>query len=359
MRVLFASTHGAGHFGPLVPFVEACLRGGHEVLVVGPPTLDPRGYPFRVGASPPEELLRRLWAEVPRGPSGQAEVVVVGTIFAGLNVEAMLPACAAAIADWGPDLVVREVNEYASAIAAERHGVPHARVGISLAMVEEAALAIAAPTLDEVEPRVSEAIARSPYLTCFPESLDRAPFPARRFRDPALDGREPAPLPDWWPGNETPLLYLTFGSVAAALAGLDDAYRKAIDAVAELPVRVLLTSGRELELGPVPANVHVEPWVPQQDVLAHAAAVVCHGGSGTVIGSLGAGRPLVVAPLFADQPFNAYRVAAVGAGVVSSLDGLRTSIERVLGENRYRRAAEQLAVEMRRLPAVDEFLGGG
>ncbi|HEY7537386.1 MAG TPA: nucleotide disphospho-sugar-binding domain-containing protein [Gaiellaceae bacterium] len=182
MRVLIASTHGAGHFGPLVPFAEACLRSEHEVIVVGPPTLDP---------------------------------------------------------------------------------------------------------------------------------------------------------------------------VAV------DAYRKALEVLADLPVRVLLTSGRELDLGPVPDNVHVERWVPQQDVLAHAAAVVCHGGSGTMLGALAAGKPTVLTPLFADQPHNAVRVAAVGAGVVTSIDRLRTAIERVLEEERYRLAAEHVAEEMRRLPAVDAFLADG
>ena len=33
MRVLFASTRGTGHFTPLLPLIEACLRGGHEVMV--------------------------------------------------------------------------------------------------------------------------------------------------------------------------------------------------------------------------------------------------------------------------------------------------------------------------------------
>jgi UDP:flavonoid glycosyltransferase YjiC (YdhE family) len=124
-------------------------------------------------------------------------------------------------------------------------------------------------------------------------------------------------------------------------------------------VRVLLTSGRELDLGPVPDTEHVERWVPQQDVLAHAAAVVCHGGSGTMLGALAAGKPTVLTPLFADQPHNAVRVAAVGAGVVTSIDRLRTAIERVLEEERYRLAAEHVAEEMRRLPAVDAFLADG
>jgi len=28
----FASAQGAGHFGPLIPFIEAAIRQGHDVL---------------------------------------------------------------------------------------------------------------------------------------------------------------------------------------------------------------------------------------------------------------------------------------------------------------------------------------
>jgi UDP:flavonoid glycosyltransferase YjiC (YdhE family) len=356
MRVLIASTHGAGHFGPLVPFADAYLRNGDEVLVVGPPTLDARDYPFRVGASPPENELATLWSTLHEQPSGQSEVIVVGTIFAELNVNAMLPTFEAVIEEWKPDLILRETNEYASAIAAERHGIAHVRVSIGLALAEDAALSIASPQLEDVAPGITAAIAASPYLTLFPESLDPAPFRARRFRDPALDGPT-EPLPDWWPGDERPLVYLTFGTVAAALPRMDAVYRKALEAVADLPVRVLLTVGGEADLGAVPANVHVETYVPQANVLASATAVVCHGGSGTTIGALAFGKPLVVVPLFADQPHNAWRVARVGAGVIASPATLRRQIERVLGDDGYARAAERVAAEMRALPPVDDFVG--
>ena len=86
--------------------------------------------------------------------------------------------------------------------------------------------------------------------------------------------------------------------------------------------RVLVTVGRHAdpaELGPLPANVHVERWVAQASVMPHAAAMVAHGGAGTTLAALAAGVPLVLLPLSADQPINARRVAELGAGL--ALDG--------------------------------------
>lgn len=355
MRILAASTHGVGHFGPLVPFLHSAIRQGHDVLVVGPPTLDPRDFPFRPGASPPDDELGPLWASMPQQPPAQAEVLVVGHIFARLNVQAMLGPLGEAIGEWQPDLVLRETAEFASAIAAETHGVPHARVATGLALVEEGALAFAAPGIEEVRAGIVERIAASPCLTCWPASVDNGSAAAHRFADPAVEAPTEA-LPDWWPGDTRPLVYVSFGTVAAAVPPARVAYPKSLEAAGGLDARVLLTTGQELEVDGVPGNVRVERWVDQADVLAEASVVVGHGGSGTTLGALAAGIPQVVAPLFADQPFNAARVAMVGAGVVSSLDYLRPSIERVLGDKRFRDAALRVADEMRGQRPIDEFL---
>ncbi len=180
-----------------------------------------------------------------------------------------------------------------------------------------------------------------------------------RFHDPAWNAA-PGELPDWWPGrDDQPLVYVTFGSVAGSFPQALPVYGVALSAVAELPVRVLLTVGRELDLDalpPAPDNVRIERWVPQQDVLGHAAAAVVHGGSGSTLGAIAAAVPLVVVPLFADQPENARRVAEVGAGLAVEPDRenvdatvapLSEAIASVLRDPSYAERARQLADELR------------
>lgn len=101
--------------------------------------------------------------------------------------------------------------------------------------------------------------------------------------------------------------------------------------------------------------------------------MVCHGGSGTAFGALAAGVPLVVCPLFADQPRNGEAVQSAGAGVLVASDQeapgglrglgpqhvaqLRAAIEAVLSTPDYRRAAGRIAAEMAAVPTVDEVVG--
>jgi MGT family glycosyltransferase len=139
-------------------------------------------------------------------------------------------------------------------------------------------------------------------------------------------------------------------------------YRGAIDVLAALPVRLLVTVGRDrdpADLGPLPANVRVERWVPQADLMPHVTAMVCHGGSGTVTMGVAGGVPMAVVPLFADQPWNAERVEAVGAGIAlgggpeAAIAGLREAVVRLTSDPSYRANAQRIAAEMRALPPVD------
>jgi UDP:flavonoid glycosyltransferase YjiC (YdhE family) len=65
-----------------------------------------------------------------------------------------------------------------------------------------------------------------------------------------------------------------------------------------------------------------------------------------------------VIPLFADQPWNAERVAALGAGIaleggMDSVPGIGQAVHRVLTESSFRAAAQDVAADMRALPPVD------
>jgi UDP:flavonoid glycosyltransferase YjiC (YdhE family) len=368
VRVLFASTRGAGHFKPLVPFIESALRAGHEVMVAGPPalaeTVAAAGYPFREGAAPPDDELGPVWARVPTLSPDEANQTVVGEIFGRLNTRAMLPALRAAVDDWRPDLVIHEQSEFSSAIAAEEGGVRHVRVGVVLGALDRLSLDIAGPAIEEHYPGIVERIWRSPYLTLFPASLEdpegEQPPDVHRFRNPA-DPASDQPLPTWWEDESLPLVYASFGSQVGAMPMAAELFGRVLAASEGLPARVLLEVGREFDLDGLPApppNAHVEQWVSQADVFGHASLVVMHGGAGTTLNSLAAGLPLVVVPLFGDQPDNARRVEAVGAGVVVEPPGIREAIETVLGEPKYERAAQRLAQEIAWLPPTDAAFDG-
>jgi UDP:flavonoid glycosyltransferase YjiC (YdhE family) len=81
--------------------------------------------------------------------------------------------------------------------------------------------------------------------------------------------------------------------------------------------------------------------------MRRVAAVLTHGGHGTVIKALTVGVPLVGAPLGRDQPDIAARVAHAGAGLRvrknASTAPLRAAIARVLDDDRYRAGARRIA----------------
>jgi len=178
--------------------------------------------------------------------------------------------------------------------------------------------------------------------------------------------RTPAPALPEWGDPAAPLVYVSFGTVAAAQGVFDGAYRAAIEAMAGMEVRALVTVGAHGDpeaWAPWPRTVHVERWWPQEAVMPGAAATVGHGGFGTTMLALGGGVPQVVVPLFAaDQWVNAGRVAEVDAGVAlkagEGLTGrLEDAVQAVLHEPRYRVTARELAKEMARLPPPSEVVG--
>ncbi|MDA8394688.1 MAG: glycosyltransferase [Candidatus Dormibacteraeota bacterium] len=348
----------------MLPFAAAARADGHQLLLVTPKSGGPRaeaaGIPVALGDDPPEEDVSWIWAEFAAATPRRRARLVDGLLFPGPRAVALLPTMERATRSWRPDLILREPCEYSSAVVALNLEVPQATVAISQGRVEAGALRLAGRTLDQRRAGTAAALRGTPYLSRFPSSLDPDRFPdTRRYR--ALE-EAGCPWRGRWGDDPRPLVYLTLGTVAPTVASQAGATFQAMaEAVSQLPVRGLLTvaEGPHRLPGGPPANLQVEPFVPQATVMGEAAVVVCHGGSGTVLGALGAGVPLVILPMLADQLANGTMVVRAGAGLVlepplgaAAVPGgaasIRSAVLRVLGEPAFRVAAQGIAAEMRR-----------
>jgi UDP:flavonoid glycosyltransferase YjiC (YdhE family) len=137
MRILMTTNPGAGHVGPLVPFVNAFRDAGDTVLVAAPAsardTVKAAGLPFRPLGDPPSEKLDAVFGSLPGLSHDEQGVRVMREIFAGMRARASLPAVLRLVTDFRPDVLLRENTEYAGLLAAERLGVRHGRIGLMAA----------------------------------------------------------------------------------------------------------------------------------------------------------------------------------------------------------------------------------
>lgn len=364
MRVLAASTAAAGHFTPMKPWLAYLAAAGHEVLVVGPPDLAEAAtaWDFRPGDAPDPAVVGPAWDRAFADPVNAAGVVIP-EIFARINAGALRPGMGAAMDAFKPDIVLRDPTEYASAVEADLRGIRQVRVGISLTTEEIFLLAHAEPVLEDWRPGTTATIRDSTLLTRFPDAMDPAYFAdTRRYRLATPPPRHVDP----------DFVYATLGTVAPVMAPLRPWFPVLAQALSEWPGRGLLTTSHRYDASELDAapNVTMQPWAEHDDVLARAAAIIHHGGSGTTLDALAAGCPQVIIPLFADQPANAEALvdAGVGASVPAAEGfGLNTpgpdavrqigdALTSVLSSPAMAARASELADELAALPLLDASL---
>ena len=88
-----------------------------------------------------------------------------------------------------------------------------------------------------------------------------------------------------------------------------------LDALAQAGQRGLLLKGWGGLTGrDLPDNVFEIDAAPHDWLFPRMAAIVHHGGAGTTAAAMRAGVPAVAVPIFADQPFWASPIAALGVG---------------------------------------------
>jgi UDP:flavonoid glycosyltransferase YjiC (YdhE family) len=375
MRVLVTSTPGSGHIHPLVPLVTELQDAGHDVVWATAPEARARveRYGFRsVGAGLNTTERRNVFLQTRPDvftlPPRERRAVLMPGLFGRAAAPPMRADLEPIVEEYRPDIIVHEVAEFAGPLLANLRGTPHVAVGFSGALT------------DEIHSLIRESVAglwatdglTVPEATWLYDDLYLHPFPAalgpgppapttQRMRPLNFDGATLTETPEWTAalGRDRPLVYATFGTdplapapwtdILAALA-LTDA-----DAVATLGVV------EKSSVGPIPANVRVEAYVPQAFLLERAAVVVSHGGAGTILGAAVHGIPQLCVPLAADQWANADAVAASGAGITLELDQrepamIHGALRRLVDEPEFGRTAQQLAADFRALPHPREFV---
>ena len=363
------SVPGAGHVNPLLPLVEALLAGGDRVVVCA--GNDPGGAVARSGAEfrtvghGEMDWFRVLQGRV-RGAPGDGLAperinhYFFPRLFGEIATADMIDDVLACGRELGPDIVLFETYALAGPLAAAVLGVPAVHHLISpmpghdVVELADDAVSPIWRSLGQNSPGYA-GIYRGTTIEVTPSSLERQQVPAGERL-----AMRPAPLPTIQPAPPSPpRVYVTLGTSFANA----DVFRAALNGLKDEPVDIVMTIGGDLDpaaLAPVPTNARVERFIPQADLLPHCSAVVHHGGSGTMFGSLVHGLPQVVVPQGADNFINGDLITRAGAGLTVGPDevapeSIRHAIRSVLTDPSYATAARRIAAEMAALPSPTEM----
>jgi UDP:flavonoid glycosyltransferase YjiC (YdhE family) len=132
-------------------------------------------------------------------------------------------------------------------------------------------------------------------------------------------------------------------------------FRRVLEAVAPMNVPVLATAAgaQDVPVG-LGAHIRIERYIPHDVVFPQARALITHGGWGTVGRALVYGLPMLVIPLFGDQPLNGALVERAGLGRCLPLDKatpetIRAELNALLADDGIRARARRAAAEIKQL----------
>jgi len=170
------------------------------------------------------------------------------------------------------------------------------------------------------------------------------------FLDSASDWTPPSALMEFLQSGAPPV-YIGFGSMSNRKP--EDTADLVLHALAQTQQRAILLLGWDgLRKANLPDTVFAVDSIPHSWLFPRVAAVVHHGGAGTIAAGLRAGVPSVVIPFFGDQPFWGQRVAALGVGPEPiprkqlTVERLAQAVQRAVTDQAMRQRAANLGAKI-------------
>ncbi|MER5628376.1 nucleotide disphospho-sugar-binding domain-containing protein [Streptosporangium sp. NPDC002544] len=356
MRLLFTTAPLRGHFFPLVPLAWAARAAGHDVLVA---TTDGfaavvvrSGLPAASFGSATDFV--ELVGDEPAASAADAERRrhAHGRAFGRISGQC-LPGARELVKAWRPDLVVSERAEFAGPLAAAAAGVPYVEYQWGVAPLAEYRSAVRGEL--GIEPPVPVEV-----LNPWPPGM-RLPHAAGHQSVRNVPYTGDARVPGWvFPERRRPRVCVTLGTVVPRIGArlLGDLVVPVLERLARHGAELVVAADEEVVAAwpALAATAHRVGRLPLAQVLPTCDLVVNHGGHGTVLTALSAGRPQLVLPQFDDQFDNAGAVVGAGAGMWLPPEEATPELvaERclaLLADARFTVAAADVAAEIAAQPA--------
>ncbi|MCT9087699.1 glycosyltransferase [Streptomyces sp. ASQP_92] len=381
MRILFTAHAGKSHLRLLIPLAQAAVRAGHTVAVADDESMreesERYGLPFFPAGfdwSKDPFCIEAIALPLFRGDQEAYEDGLVRCVLGPPALAAARDILAIA-ADWQPDLIVREGEEMGGLLAAEKLGIPHIAVAggsthLLPPAVTHAPLNALRAELGLPEAAQDNCAYRHGLISWLPAECtgdDLDPRTLRHYRQTAPYRSDDTALP-WLAElpDDKPVVYASIGTMAPSMPWKsDEVLHAVIEAVSGLDCTALVSIGvgRDPdEFGDVPAHVRlITEWVPQDVLLEAADVFITHGGHSSIREGLRSGTPMLVTPMYDDQPNSAEHVADVGSGLSVPAywvteETVAEALERLLTEPSFRLRAAAVRRSVLACPPVEQLV---